>query len=229
MITIIHGDDVVASRKYLLQQKEIHPNAVSLEGNKVTLTELMQIIEGGGLFSEEKIIFIEKLFEAKTDTNVKQIIAYLLSQEKNSTSFLWEEKELSKKQLSVFPQAKVVLCKLPQEIFQFLDAIKPLHGKQLVKQFHTVITQSEVEFIFYMLIRQFRLLISLRSTPIADIDEVKRLSPWQMTKLTKQARLFPQDTLLKQYKKLYEIDLAQKTGKNSLSLTQAIDIFLLDI
>ena len=63
----------------------------------------------------------------------------------------------------------------------------------------------------------------------ADIEEVKRLAPWQKSKLMNQASMFEMKKLKEIYKKLYKIDKAQKTGATNLSLTQNIDIFLLEI
>ena len=57
MITIIHGNDTASSRKYYIDQKTA--DAFSFEGEKVSLTDLVQILEGGGLFSDSKKIFID--------------------------------------------------------------------------------------------------------------------------------------------------------------------------
>ena len=53
MTTIIHGADTVSSRKYFLDEKGKHPEAQLLEGEKIDLTDLAQIFEGGGLFDDK--------------------------------------------------------------------------------------------------------------------------------------------------------------------------------
>ena len=82
-----------------------------------------------------------------------------------------------------------------------------------------------------MLIRQIRLLIALSENGNTRdvIDEVKRLAPWQKSKLAKQAGYFSTQELLKIHEALYKMDLASKTSSFPLSLTETIDFFLLDL
>jgi hypothetical protein len=84
----------------------------------------------------------------------------------------------------------------------------------------------ETELIFFMIVRQFRLMISQLETG-AKIEETKRLQSWQTGKLSSQANSFGKERLISLYDKLFEIDLAQKTGKLPYSLDKSIDIFLL--
>ena len=128
--------------------------------------------------------------------------------------------------------------KLPQNIFLFLDNLRPSShlpgGNSLLKLFHQVLDSGiKEELVLFMIQRQFRLLLALchpeASNDIGTIDEVSRLAPWQKSKLERQAQLFNTTDLKKIYKKLYEIEIAQKTGSSSLSLTQNIDILLLEM
>ena len=65
MLTIIHGDNISASRKYFIEQKEKYPDAPRFEGEKVTLTDLAQIFDGGELFSNSKTVFVEQFFSKR--------------------------------------------------------------------------------------------------------------------------------------------------------------------
>lgn len=225
MITIIHGDDISASRNFFLEQKIKASNLSSFEGEKLSITDIKQVFEGGGLFSDAKNIFIENFLSKPAS----EIIEYL-GKQKEGNIVIWEEKELTKKQLSVLPKAEVKLFKIPAEIFAFLDSIQPSRGSDLIKRFHSIIGQKETEFVLFMLVRQFRLLLSLVDNSSKDeIDEVKRLAPWQKSKLLRQAGYFSTDKLVELYKKLFNIDYGLKTGSSSLSLTQSIDFFLLSI
>lgn len=87
-------------------------------------------------------------------------------------------------------------------------------------------SQTPEELIFFMLIRQFRLLLAVSEEGIDSIDEMKRIAPWQKSKLNSQARSFGKESLLDIYNKLYKIDSETKSGKSALTLTQAIDFFL---
>lgn len=229
MITIIHGDDTASSRKYYIDQKT--KDAFSFDGEKVSLTDLIQILEGGGLFSDSKKIFIDEfLSKRKQGKETEDIILHLNKYCKTNDIFLWEGKEISKKNISLFSSPNVKTFKFPLFLFTFLDGIKHKSSNNLVL-FHKALKKSEAELVFFMLIRQFRLLlvVSDESSTDANIDEIKRLAPWQKSKFKKQSGLFSLDELKRAYKKLFEIDLGQKTGTLNMSLEQAIDIFLLDI
>ncbi len=65
MITIIHGTDSAASRKYFLDLKIKSNDSILINGQTVTLTDLVQTFEGGGLFSDTKSFFIEQLISKK--------------------------------------------------------------------------------------------------------------------------------------------------------------------
>ena len=229
MITILHGDDIAASREKYLEEKNKATNPIEFRGDKLELSDLKQSAEGGSLFNEEKEIFIETLLSGrKKSKQIEELIDYLNNQNGNLKIFIWENDELTKTQLSVYKKADLRLFKLSQTLFQFLDSIKP-NNIQNVSLFHTALTNSSAEIIFFMLIRQFRLLLALTDSSSQTIDEVKRLAPWQRGKLERQAKLFGQNKLKEIYKKLYEIDYKIKSGQTAFSLTQAIDFLLAEI
>jgi DNA polymerase III delta subunit len=100
----------------------------------------------------------------------------------------------------------------------------------MLKLFHNALeSKIKEEIILFMLQRQIRLLLSLLDSGEKSIDEVERLAPWQIGKLQSQSRLFTVSDLKRIYKRLYEIELGQKTGSLPLSLSQSIDFLLLDI
>jgi hypothetical protein len=237
MLTIIHGNDTAISRKSFMEEKEKFSQAVFLTAEQVTLTDLTQIFEGGGLFGETKYLFIEQfLTKQKKSSNYKEIVNYLEKSAIDNTIILWEQKEMERGVLTSFKNAKIRLFNLPQTLFQLLDSIKPENDKLLVSLFHKTIKYTETEMVFFMLFRQFRLLLGVytsRSSADYDtsdqIDEIRRLAPWQKNKLEKQAALFEVAHLLELYNKLYFIEAGQKTGTLNSSLVSAIDFFLLDV
>lgn len=230
MITIIHGDDTANSRKYFIQLRQETLNSVSFEAENLSLTQLMQSVEGGGLFSDEKKIFIENFFsKKKTGKEADEILSYLKSASKVEV-FFWEEKEVSKKNLNYFSGAVVKTFKLPKTLFLFLDSIKPNNKQLLINLFHETLKNVEPELIFYMLFRQFRFLLALNNeTSNEEIDEIKKMASWQKSKLIKQTGFFSFEELKKIYQALYKIDLEQKTGKSATSIIQSLDFFLLEI
>lgn len=237
MITIIHGDDVSKSREYYNELK--HPpagggkNFVLLDGNKLSITDLVQNIKGSSLFGNSKTIFIEDLLtkRKRTEKDAKEILNFIAENSKESTFVLWESKEILKGTLSLFKDSIIKLFKLPKNIFLFLDSLKPDNSKILLNLFHQAIESGIAdELILFMLQRQFRILLAL-SEPAENepIDELSRMAPWQMGKLERQAKYFDNSNLKKIYKKLYEIEIGTKTGGLSLSLSQSIDFLLLEI
>jgi hypothetical protein len=254
MLTLIHGSDTALSRKYFLEEKEKMKDAVLLEADGVNLTDLAQIFEGGGLFGETKYLFIEQLLtKKKKSADLTSILTYLEKNAGEHTIIIWEGKELDRSSLTLLKTATVKIFKLPQTLFQFLDAFVPENGKTLIKLFHQTIETSEAEMVFFMIVRQVRILLALsphmslreaqpRSNPneIAmlpsvtrnddnQIEELKRLAPWQKSKLEKQANQFKPESLLNLYDKLFQLEVGQKTGTLTMPLASAIDFFLAEV
>lgn len=233
MITIIHGDDISKSREYFQELKQKNKNHILFDGNKLSITDLVQNIEGSSLFGGTKTIFIEDFLTKlkKTNKESKEILEFIIKNTKSSTFFLWESKEIMKRDLSVFKDAVVNFFKLPKNIFLFLDNLKPNNSKALLNLFHQALDSGiKEELIIFMMQRQFRILLALSEPNSKEtIEEVGRLAPWQTGKLDRQAKSFDLAALKKIYNRLYEIEIGQKTGGLPLSLSQTIDFLLLEM
>ncbi len=234
MLTIIHGDDIAASRLYFTQLKEKYPDGTTLDGQMINLTDLAQTLEGGGLFSEDKTVLLENFItKKKASTDYKQLVVYLTTQSQTATIILWEGKEHEKTAFTPYKGSTVRLFKLPQSLFAFLDALKPNNSSQTIQLFHQSLTNMEVEAIFAMLIRQIRLLLALHpdsnNRQDEPIDEVKRMQDWQKGKLVNQARLFTSEELIRIFCQLFVMETGMKTGTLTSDLITAIDILLLEI
>lgn len=230
MLTLIHGNDVASSRKFFLQEREKFFGAFFVQESEVDLTSLAQFLEGGGLFEDSKIVFIEQfLSDRRKSAEKDNIIAYLVKQAKSHTIFLWEGKELDRGVIASLAGAQVKLYKLPSSLFVLMDAIRPGNGKALVKLFHGCLETSEPEMVFFMLVRQLRLLIAVGGGGGETISEVGKMAPWQRGKLEAQAKLFEEERLVELYRGLFEIESLYKTGGLSVSIIAKIDFFLLSI
>jgi len=231
MITIIHGDSTNESREYFLKTKTTFQNLLCLEGQNITADVLINFFSGGNLFYEEKNLSIENLLSKnKAGKNLDELIAILNGNERKSNIIMWEEKEISQKNLNLFPKAQMQIFKIPKLIFNFLDNVKPGNGKNLIVIFHKLLENTPVEVILYMMVRQLRLLIAVTSSDKSDtIEELGKIAPWQKGKLERQAVFFDRNKLINLYNKLYNLDLSSKTGTLSMPLADAIDFLLLDI
>jgi hypothetical protein len=230
MITIIHGNHIAQSRNYFFSQKQKNPSAPYLHGETYTLSDLAQAFSGGSLFDEVTYIFIEEFFsKRKQGTETDALIQYIREHHAKHTVFLWESKELTAKQLASFPLAENKKFAIPKYLFLFLDSLIPHNSKKAIYLFHQTLQTEESEFVFFMLVRQFRILLALDEQADTTIDEVLRLSFWQKTKLEKQAKAFGKEKLLFFFKELFHIEEAIKTGKLLGTLAMRIDFLLLSL
>src|SRR5258708_2267887 len=229
MVNIIHGDDTAASRKYFIEQRSTFSDSISVNGATVTLTEIVQIFEGDGLFSDGKHVFIEEFFSKRKAGKEIQEIIEVISKNTDSDVFFWESKDVTAKQLGSFKGSINKQFKIPKVLFSFLDNLKPGNGKIAMQLFHQGVQTEAVELLFFMMIRHFRLLLALSDNTTENIEEVKRMAPWQKGKMQKQAHLFKVDNLKEIYIQLYQLELTQKTGGLTGSLEQSIDFLLVGL
>ena len=230
MITIVHGDDIAASRNYFISLKMEGLDSVTMQGTLITLTDIIQAVEGSGLFSEGKHIFIEELLsKRKAGKELNTIIECLISNEKENEIVLWESKDVTTAQLRHFKNPIIKQFKVTKTIFQFVDSLKPHNAKNMMSLFHKTIEAEDVEYVFFMIVRQVRLLLALSNEGSEQIDEIKRMAPWQKSKLQKQSKLFTIDGLLSFYQKLFGVEYGIKTGNLSLPLVGTIDFLLIEL
>lgn len=243
MIIILHGDHQVESRNRLLELKsqasELNKEIITLDGALIELTDLIQSLEATSLFNEQKLVIAENLLSIlKAGAKRDEIIEYLVkapfvipgnAEESDKVDLiLWEKGSVGRSIIKLKKQKQVSVeeFKMPQVIFSFVDNLKPHNVKELLNSFHKTIDSNIVpEIIFTMMIRQFRLLIALKTG--ADISETNRLAPWQKGKLSKQSHEFSLEKLKQLYKELLLIDFQIKTGKSALNLTQRIEQFII--
>lgn len=225
MIYLYHGDDFALSRDNFNKEKD--KTSIIVDAADLDLNILNQLMSSSSLFSEHKKIFIDNLFSKKASKNYNQLLEFI-NKADHLDIFIWADKELSKSQTNDFPKFSDRGFKIPQNIFSFVDNILPNSPSNVVN-FHSALSHSAPEFIFTMILRQFRLMLALFSDSGKNIDEVKRLRDWQTGKLKRQGQLFGESKIKEVYKKLYIIDKSQKTGSGKLNLVQAIDMLLLEL
>lgn len=221
---ILHGDNMVASRKVLnqnIKQAKTKGNeTLRFNGKKLTLNELQQALESKSLFGTERLIIVENLLSSSPSKTRTDLFNYL---KKNFfvNLILWEGKEI--KRLAEFKKAKIQLFKLPPTIFQFLDSLTPGEGKTSLSFLHLCLKQGSAEMVFYMLARQLRLLIMA-----ADLGKkgLTSLHPFQQEKIARQAKKFTLSQLLSLHQQLLKIDWQQKTGQAPMPLSSQLDLLI---
>jgi DNA polymerase III delta subunit len=229
MITILHGDDQVKSRNELKAIQESHKGVETtiLDGKKLELTALREVIESGSMFAENKIIIIENFFSSRGKN--EEMLNYLKNESSPHEIIFWEAKEVNRSILAKLPLAKVNLFKLPVIIFKLLDSLRPGNSKFMLSLLEQALKNSPPEIVLFMLVRQIRLLLLAKEKSFLGVKDCEKLAPWQRDRLTRQANLFSLDYLLNLYKKLEEIEYQKNTGQNSFVLKKTLELFILSM
>ncbi len=228
MIIIIHGDDIVSSRKILDEEKEKRAENETLvfDGNSLDLSTLLTADQSQSLFQNQKTIIIENLLSTSGSSQKEKLFSYLSSNQLVSDVIIWEKSEVNKNIIKkYFPSGRVIFCQPPLLLFRFLDTFFDRPSLSL-SLFHSVIEQREAELVYSMLIRQFRNLIIARDLGVAGLSDMQR---WQAEKFVKQSGHFEKEKLISMYRQLLSIDYIIKSGRTPFTMTELLDIYLLSL
>jgi len=225
MFTILHGDNQVASRQKLNELIKAQKSAgveeiIRLDGAKIDQNQLVQEVAPTSLFGSNRLIIVEGLFSRPKSQQKKALLESLHRSLDNLPSLIvWEPKALTKTVLKNFTSVQIKEFKLTQTLFTFLDSLYPGNASESYRLLEKTRLHEADELIFFMLVRQIRLLIQVK-------DKVAKLPPWQIQKLNRQANLFPFEKLIEVHHQLLEIDRSIKTGKTQLPLSAHLDLLL---
>lgn len=225
MIIIIHGDDLISSRKALEQEKlkDEGNEMIYLNGKESALSDLVTAVSSLSLFQNKKTIIIENLFSSGISKAKEELFDYLKKNNQGAKIVIWEKSEISKSSVKKYlGEVREIFCNFPLLLFKFLDSIG--FDKTLsLSLFRSSLKQREAELIFTMILRQIRLLIVAKDMGAKGLDAMQK---WQIFKLEKQARLFSLEELIKIYRRLLLIYYQIKTGQTPLNMSELLDIFL---
>lgn len=228
MLTILHGDDTVSLHKELVrllqQAKSFGRPILRLSAKGLARAELETAIGTQELFTPAKTVVIEKLLSLPKGKNKDALVSFVSSHTSPETDLiLIEEKLLTPAYIKQFPKATIRSFKLPAVLFTWLDALGVAPASTTVSLFHQVLQTQDVEFCFVMLVRQIRLLLQFVA------DGTYTGPPFGRTKIAAQAKHFSLKKLLALHERLLTIDIGQKTSRSVRTLTQEIDLLLLEI
>ncbi len=227
MIQVLHGDNLVKSRQFLTEKIEIarekDRELVILDGLKTSLEEIRSALGSKSLFGSKRLVIIENLYSSPQSKRKSKILGFLKKGEFETELILWEKKEIKKRFSKNF---KVNLFKLSTAIFKFLESLKPKNKKESLRLLNEVKRKESEEMIFYLLIRQIRLLIKAKDLGEKGLTE---LQSWQKRKLLTQAKNFKLDQLKNIYQDLLKLDYQQKTSGLPLSLSSSLDLLIASI
>lgn len=228
MITLLHGDNIEASRielnslrDKLKKEKEI----ITFDGKSLDLTLLIQATESESLFGNQKCIIIERLFLGLNARSKQAVNVANLLVKTDADIIIWDEKLLTPAQIKLLgTNIQIREFSIPKTIFQFLDSIKPGNVKQMLFLFEQSQATNAIELLFFMIVKRVRYLIILKDNKI-----IPGLQSWQAARLTTQAKFFTMDKLLFMHKKLLEIDYSIKSGNSAYDYKDNLELFLVEI
>jgi len=229
MITLLHGENIMASRNALtsLKSQSADREIRQLDGNGLDVTMLTQALESAGLFGTEVLIVIENLLSKseKKGKTYDELIEVLIKNENTAQVILWEGKEITPTVIKrLGSRIDVRLHKTPKVIFQLLDGLRPHGGVSLLPLLQETLQTDAAELFFAMLVKRTRQLIMLK-----DNVAPEGLQGWQAGRLTSQTKSFTMDRLLTMEKRLLEIDISTKTGTSPFPLAQQLELFFVDM
>lgn len=225
MITLLHGDNTVASRTALhallasLRDKQVHIR--HLLAKDVDIPNLESALGTTSLFASDHCVVIEELMSLPKSKKKDSIISFI--QSSNATVVMWEKKALTPTQIKQFSGARIQVFKTSSAIFTWLDALDPKNDANMLVLFGKAVKHDGVELCFAMLARQIRLLIQIKEGKIPPI------SPFAVSKLQKQAKDFTLSHLLFLHRGMVHADEQQKTSTSPLALHENLTLLLLNM
>lgn len=225
MITILHGEHVVASRNELTKRLGFAgANGFSvkrLDGKHLDVVTLEASLGTQDLFTPRVLVVIEDMFSLPKSKKKDELIA--LIHKATVEVLLWEKKTLTATQVKPFVGATILPFKTSLAVFAWLDMLRPDNLSQMVRAFGKAADQDGAELCFAMLCRQIRLLLQVKD------GGQPTLAPFMVGKLQKQASYFSMDQLLKMHTQLLEIDESVKTSSSLLGLREQMVQLLIDL
>lgn len=215
-MTIVHGDNQIASRQFFISLKDQAHHAgrqvVDLPGESVTLEQLTTASESASLLGTTNAVFVEGFFTRRPSADKKAVIVYLAAHSQSDIS-LWDGKDVTA-QIKGFPVSQVKKFDLPHSLWQFLDTFS-------VDAFHRSLISADPEQILALLAIRLHQLIMVK-----DGHPPPSLAPWQVGKLNLQAAKYSPSSLIAMHASLLDLDYQQKTSTSAIDLAGALEVWL---
>ena len=226
MLTIIHGENIIASRNFLFSSiqsaKKKNQEIIKFNPQNLTPEGLITAFEGS-LFSQQKLVVIEFLNNLSSSLK-KQIISCINQHKKNNDIIIFEKKTAKNTWLRQFPDAVSRLFKPSPIIFHFLDSLGiKKNRKQSLQFLNQLFTQKATGLVFYFLIKRLEDLILVKEKKLESLS-VK--APWQKQKLIQQSQNFTQQQLINFLSQLAILDFRQKTGQLTCSFEFSLELLI---
>jgi DNA polymerase III delta subunit len=226
---IFHGENVVESRKKLIEWEERARqkgwDLVRFEGINLKKNELLEALCFQNLFFKKQLFVIENFFSSGKNATYEAIKIGTKLTTGDQVIIFWEGDLIDREKIKKLAQYFTIQeFRLSPSIFKFLYSLSPNNTKQVMEFFTKARKENPEELILAMMARHIILLLWAKLDP-----ESLSLPSWQQNKLKKQARLFSEEELKRLVAQLLSIDRMQKTAKTSEDLILPLDLVLLSI
>lgn len=227
MLTIIHGEHTPHSREKLTEllsaAHQAGTTVTRLTAKELTPALLTDFLQRTSLFAEKELLVIEEL-HSLVKSKQKDVLIQLIAGETEKDIILWEKRELTATMLKPFTRPQVFVFPLSKQLFAFVEKLGTYASKETcIQNAHAVYEQDGAYFLFAMLCRQVRSLIS------AHDDGMLKGAPFMISKIKKQAQFFTLPQLLSLHTQLLMIDTAEKQSGSALTLEQQLDLLFLSL
>ncbi|NTU47080.1 hypothetical protein HGA88_05630 [Candidatus Roizmanbacteria bacterium] len=223
MLTIICGEDSIASRAYLSQLK-VQYQSKQYEIQSVAPSELETVYKSAEgtltLFGAPIIYVVENLQKAYTRSKKGTFAQIIQELAKNPEIEVidWEEGK-SQRDVSLSKLGTAKEFKPEKSIFQLLDLCYPGNKVVFTKTLEKVANTQDEGFIFAMLARHIRTLVLAFSEALPS-----SIPSWQRAKLYGQAKKWDGKKLVEYYEALAKIDSGLKSSSNVHGYKNSLDI-----
>lgn len=225
MIRLLHGENQVLSRKRLSEiialARKNEQEVVVFKGSGLVLEDVRKTLESQTLFGKSRLVVWENFLSQGKSKEKDKILSYLEEGKFDNDLVIWEGREIKGK---ICEEVQSELFKLPSLLFKFLELFSPKDKLLALSVLKKLEKSEELEIIFYMLVRQLRLLLMASFG-----DDLKELPVWQQSKIRSQAEKFTHQKLLAVYNHLLEIDYDQKTSASGYSLGFKMEFLLINL
>lgn len=223
MITIICGEDTVASRDYLNQSLKAHTEKNNAVVQTITAAEAidlsLQDSQPISLF-DTPVYLLENASKKVARKGSGDLYKALLKLSKSTeiSLFIWES-GMSKRDIKTADLGVVKEFKPSSSVFTLLEQCYPSNLSRFCADFYALVTPTTELFIHIMLTRHIRSLLSIQlgETP-------PRMMSWQVGKLKAQASRWNTKKLLDFYEKLLSIEVKLKTGTSVYSVGDSLTL-----
>ena len=219
MVSVLHGEDTVASRRFLLSLRSSFNEGSVYEFNGESLEEFVRLSDGRDFFSPRKLVVIE-FFKQSVPRQIPYL-TYLTGKPETTEVVFWIGSELPHRcELLTIGQRQGWQVKIfkgfnRSYVFSFIDAVFSRNSVLAFKSFCPVLSHNENLFgIISLIVQRLRLLLwSKTSVPF-----FANLKPFVRSKVERQATLFSVEELTHALENCSRIDSEIKVGALDPSL-----------